>query len=343
MAISILQAIVHQIPKGRHSTKDDTDVVLSTELTPLQPATVRFIVDNIIKIALKQPREVKRDESQPSTTPKFVTEILIDPNGRFIEASQEIAKTLYRSQTPNSPSGILVVARTIEDGFESVLLMKAEHQEGIQVHRDPETGRLDLKHLEELIVGHNSRIYKVALLRLADDETIVGHMVDQQNGAMYADFFLADFLGCQLADKSEVQTKTFMDSAMKHFNEDIDDPEKASRYASGLAAYMQTPATDFQPSEFADTYLEPEDRDYFLDAIPQTVGNNVIRKDLKLITGGGQGIKFIGHGFTIVASQESISSGKIEVTKSDDGSTIMKLHGHLKKIGFGSLPQGSKD
>jgi len=343
MAISISKAIVHQIPKGKHSTKVDNDVTLSTELTPLRTETLRFIVDNIVKIALKQPREIKQDDSLSSTTPRLVKEILSDPESEFVSRSQDFAKTLFRSQNPNSPSGILVVAKIQDEGVNAVLLMKAEHQEGIQVRRDEKTGRLDLEHLAELIVGHNSKIYKVAVLNLADDGTVVGRMVDQQNGAMYADFFLADFLGCRLADRAEVQTKAFMDSAMKHFNDDIGDPEKATRYAAALSTYMHTPANDFQPSEFAATYLEPRDRDSFLGSIPESVGDNVIRKDLKLVTGGGQGIKFVGQGFTIVASQESLASGNLEVSTAEDGSTVLKLNGQLKKIGFGSLPKGSKE
>lgn len=342
MAITISQAIVHEIPKGAHSAKSDNDVTLSTELTPLQAETRRFIVDNMVKFALKQPREIKHDSSSTSNIPSRVTNIMQDPEKSFVQASQEIAKTLFRSQTPTSPSGILVVATIKEDNKKAVLLMKAEHQEGMRLRHDEETGRLDLEHLNELIVGHNSKIYKVALLELSNNGTIIGKMVDQQNGVMFADFFLSKFLGCQLADRAEIQTKDFMESAMKHFNSDLNDPEKATRYASALTTYMHAPSDVFQPSAFADTYLDADDRDHFLDSIPHSVGDNVIRKDLKLVTGGGSGIKFIGHGFTIVASQESLASGTVEVSKSDNGSTLIKLSGSLRQIGFGSIPKLSQ-
>lgn len=342
MGIQLLKAIVHEVPKGRYSTKDDVEVTLSTELTPLETETRRFIEDNMLKFALKHPRQVKRDNGAASNTPDLVASIIKDAGDPFVKASQELARALYRSQTANSPSGILVVASAKMDGREAVLLMKAEHQEGMRLRRDETTGRLDLEHLNELIVGHNSRIYKIALMELGDDDTVIGQMVDQQNGVMYADFFLADFLGCQLADKAEVQTKIFMDSAIKHFNESMDDPQKAARYAGALSSYMHAPGTDFQPSVFADDYLEPEDRDDFLDAIPDAVGDNVIRKDMSLVAGKGAGVRIIGHGFTVVASNEAFETGKITVSKEDSGETVIRLSGDLKHINFGALPKTSQ-
>jgi hypothetical protein len=342
VAITISKAIVHEVPKGAHSTKSDTDVTLSTELTPLQVETRRFIIDNMVKFALKHPRDIKWDQTASSNTPALVSKIINDADNSFVQASQDIARVLYRSQTANSPSGILVVASVVKDGRDAVLLMKAEHQEGMRLRRDEDSGRLDLEHLNELIVGQNSKIYKVAVMDLADDGTVIGQMVDQQNGVMYADFFLANFLGCQLADKAELQTKVFMESAIKHFNEQLSDPVKASRYAGALSAYMHAPTEDFQPSVFADDFLEPQDRDDFLAAIPDSVGDGVIRKDFKLIAGGGSGVRIIGHGFTVVASSEAFASGNISVSKSDNGDTVIKLSGDLKQMTFGALPKSSQ-
>lgn len=342
MAINLSKAIVHEVPKGKHSTKTDVEATLSTELTPLAPETRRFILDNMVKFALKHPRDIKADDSLASKTTSLVERIIKDSDdGPFVEASQELAKALFRSQTATSPSGILVVARVERDGRDSVLLMKAEHQEGMRLQRDPVSGRLDLEHLNELIVGQNSRIYKVALMELADDGTVIGQMVDQQNGAMYADFFLADFLGCQLADRSEIQTKVFMDSAMAFFNETLADTVKGARYAGALTAYMNAPGEDFQASVFADDFLDARDRDDFLAAIPETVGDAVIRKDMKLIAGGGSGVKFVGQGFTVTASNEAFESGNIDVSRDQNGATVIRLSGDLRQIRFGSVPKAA--
>lgn len=341
MGIQLLKAIVHEVPRGRYSTKNDTDVTLSTELTPLRPETRRFIEDHMLNFALKHPRLIKQDPNAASKTPSHVLKIVQDSDSSFIQASQDLARGLYRSQTGTSPSGILVVASATIDAREAVLLMKAEHQEGMRLRRDPSTGRLDLEHLDELIVGDNSRVYKIAVMEVADDDTIMGQMVDQQNGVMYADFFLADFLGCELADMAEIQTKVFMETAIKHFNADRD-PLKAARYAGALFSYMHAPDEDFQPSVFADNFLDAEDRDEFLEAIPESVGDTVIRKDMKLVPGKGSGLRIVGQGFTVVVSNEAFESGAITVSEEDSGETVIRLSGEVKQWNFGSLPQGSR-
>lgn len=342
MGIQLLKAIVHEVPRGKFSTKNDTDVTLSTELTPLRLETRRFIEDHMLNFALKHPRLIKQDSNAASTTPDRVLKIVQDSDNSFIQASQDLAKSLYRSQTGTSPSGILVVASATIDTRQAVLLMKAEHQEGMRLTRDDATGRLDLEHLDELIVGDNARVYKIAVMEVADDGTIVGQMVDQQNGVMYADFFLADFLGCELADRAEIQTKVFMETALKHFNSDSDNPVKAARYAGSLFSYMHAPDEDFQASVFADSFLDPEDRDEFLEAIPDSVGDTVIRKDMKLVPGKGSGLRIVGQGFTVVVSNEAFESGAITVSEEESGETVIRMTGEVRQWNFGSLPQGSR-
>jgi precorrin-6B methylase 2 len=83
----------------------------------------------MVKFALKHPRDIKWDQKASSNTPALVSKIINDVDNIFVQASQDIARVLNRSQTANSPSGILVVASVIKDGRNAVLLMKAEHQE----------------------------------------------------------------------------------------------------------------------------------------------------------------------------------------------------------------------
>lgn len=342
MGIHIRQTIVHEVPKGRHTPKDELDVTLSDQVTPLQTATRRFIEDNMLNFSLKHPRLIKEDIAAGSTTPDQVRAALTLPDINFVDASQQLARRLFRSQTANSPSGILIVASLELDGRDAILILKAEHQEGMRLRRSDDNGRLDLEHLNELIVGSNSRVYKIAVLEMVDG-MVTGQMVDQQNGVMFADFFLADFLGCKLADNAEVQTKAFMDSAMKFFNEEVRDQQKVAQYAGALVAYMQSPSTDFQPSEFADGFLDLDHRDDFLESIPAKVGDSIIRKDLSLVRGKGTGLRFFGPGFTVVASTHALESGKVEVSQDEGtGETIIRLSGDVKSVNFGSVPKESR-
>lgn len=337
--VHISRAIVHEIPKGRYTADGDSQVGLSGDETALAAQTKRFIEENMLDFALKSPRDILEDSEAGSTTPDLVRAVLGDPD-RFVEASQEVARNLHRAQTGNSPSGILIVAIVGSASDQSVVLLKAEHAEGMRLKRvgDSETGRFDLEHLDELIVGNNSRIYKIALLS-ANDNQVTGQMVDQQNGVAFADFFMSTFLGCRLADNSEVQTKQFMQSTMGWLNTSITDEVVQSRYATALVAYMASPAPTFQASEFADRFLDPEDRDDFLDALPQDVSSVVISKDLALVPGHGSGLRMYAPGIVISASASALDKGDLEILSEDQGSTTIRIRGSIKKYGLGSAPK----
>lgn len=341
MAVDLKESIVHEIPKGRSSSKSDVEVTLSSDITPLERETRRFLEDQVMKFSLKKPRMIKEDPESGIDTPSHIRKLL-KSDAEFVAASQQLARRLFQAQTANSPSGILIVARADVDGNSSAIILKAEHQEGMRLKRQKGSERLDLEHLNELIVGKNSRIYKIAAMHILEDESLFGKMVDAQNGAEFADFFLVDFLGCALADRSEVQTKIFVNAAMEHFNE-IDSYEKSSKYTQSLVAYMRSPQEEFQAGEFADQFIEPDDRDDFLRAVPESVGDGVIRKDMSLVPGKGAGLKFVGDGFTMVASSDAFESGAVSVTEEpESGTTVIRLTGEFRQISFGAPPKGTR-
>lgn len=336
--LQINLAIVHEIPKGRYVADSGVDVGLSNAVTELAPETRRFIEENILSFALKSPRAITEDVDAGSTTPNLVRALLASPND-FVVTSQEVAKNLYRAQTGNSPSGVLIVAAVTKDGVESVVILKAEHAEGMRLTRVGGTGgHFDLQHLNELIVGNNARIYKIAVIHVIEG-AIIGEMVDQQNGKSFADFFMSTFLGCRLADNSEVQTKQFMNSAMDWVNEAVPKAESRARYATALIAYMNAPADTFQATEFADTYLDPEHRDDFIGAIPDEISNNVISKAMKLVPGNGEGLRMYGSGVVISASAEALKSGALEVLSEESDSTTIRVRGSLQRYGLGVAPK----
>lgn len=276
MPVRIRRAIIHEIPKGKYSAEGEARVALSYSETALQVETRRFIEENMLDFSLRHPRLIVEDPTLAGTAPTLVKDMLSDP-ASFVERSQSLAQLLHQSQTGNSPSGILIVA-VVEDGSAvSLAILKAEHQEGMRLKRGEsgESDHFDLEHLNELIVGNNSRVYKIAVLNSQSD-LVSGQMVDQQNGVAFADFFLTHFLGCKLADDAEIQTKQFMEAALTFVNASVSDQALKARYAGAIVAYMQSPADTFQAAEFADQFLEVDDRDDFIAALPDAVSTAVI-------------------------------------------------------------------
>jgi hypothetical protein len=338
--VHIIRAIVHEIPKGRYAAGSPDQVALSSAESNLAPQTRRFVEENMLDFSLKSPREIREDTVSASTTPDHVRSIPGNPEENFVTASQDIARNLHQSQTGNSPSGILIVAVVGTEDAKSLVVMKAEHQEGMRLQRigDQATGHFDLEHLDELIVGNNSRVYKIAILQAAD-ELLAGQMADQQNGVAFADFFMSAFLGCRLSDDAEIQTRQFMKSSFEFVNGQISDEEKQGRYATALVAYISSPATTFQASEFAGQFLDPEDRDDFVRALPDTLAHSVINKNLALVPGQGSGLRLYGAGVVVSASAAALERGALEIVSEENGQTVVRITGSLKKFGLGTAPK----
>lgn len=337
--VKLIRAIVHEIPAGRYSPDSEYQVALSTVVSNLAPETRRFIEENMLDFALKSPRNILEDPGTSSGTPAVVREVLTDPDKNFVDGSQVLARGLHQAQTGNSPSGILIVAIVSQVEGEGLLIMKAEHQEGMRLRRvgDSDTGHFDLEHLDELIVGNNSRVYKIAVLR-PTGTALSGQMVDQQNGVAFAEFFLTNFLGCRLADNAEIQTKQFMDSTMAFINKDITDEDKRSRYATALVAYVTSPSETFQASAFSEQFLEPEDRDSYAHSLPEQIASTVIAKNLALVPGHGAGLRLYGSGVLVSVSAPALERGAVSVSE-ESGETKITITGPLKRYGLGTAPK----
>ncbi|PKQ18681.1 MAG: hypothetical protein CVT68_02170 [Actinobacteria bacterium HGW-Actinobacteria-8] len=340
--VSITRAIVHEVPAGKYVPGGESAVRLSAAETILAVPTRRFVEDNMLDFALKSPRHVVQDPGSGSTTPSLALKILTNPKKHFVESSQHIARNLHEAQTGGSPSGIVIVALVQHAGETGLAILKAEHQEGMQLKEVDDHGaaHFDLEHLNELIIGNNSRVYKIALLFAADDgETVVGQMVDQQNGVAFAAFFLGAFLGCRLAENAEIQTKSFVDSALNFANSDDLEPATRARYATALVAYVQSPEQTFAAADFAQRFLAPEDQDSFLSSMPEGIAGGVFTKDMTLVPGHGAGLRLYGQGVVVSASADALDRGALEVISEDDGGTVIRVSGAVRRFGLVNAPK----
>lgn len=310
MAQKITRAIIHSIPRGSYD--GSTTVELSEADIELHVQTKRFIETKIVSVALQEPRLIVEDGGSGSMTPARVREILQDDQS-FVPHSQSLSADLYAAQTGNSPAGIVVVAIVNDDGKRSVLIMKAEHQEGLQLRKN--NGVFDLDHLDDLIVGNNARVYKVAILSPAADGAVSGTMVDAQNGDSYAAFFLSKFLGCRLADDSELRTREFVDASMSFIERAGLPIEKRIRYTQAVMAYMHSPLETFQGTQFAEQFLEPGDQ--------ARMG----------------GLKMYAPGVVISANALALERGDIEVLDEDGEHVTFKVRGSLTRVALGKAPR----
>ncbi|MCA1982971.1 nucleoid-associated protein [Nocardioides nematodiphilus] len=314
--------MVHEVPRGSRRANPDGAVILSKDLTPLDPNTDRFIRDQMLAPFIPGGRDIVAvpdpavSDGNPglALVPSLVKEMLADPD-TLPEHSRTIAEHMFASQVGAASAGIFMASVGECGHGPSVIIMKAEHQEGVRMRHQGAPGSVsfDVEHIGELIVGKNSKVYKIAMLWVRDDGAVVGKMVDKQNGVAYADYFLHEFLGMDLRFNSEKLTRDLMDSATKHINANVD-PDKKVRYTRALVALLESPNDEVNTTQFLTQFIDPEDRDDFAAALPPEV-RAAFRKDTTLVKSriGGIVLDLQEGEVQVRATRNAFDNGGVEV------------------------------
>jgi len=322
--ITLGTTMVHEVPRGSTRTSED-GVTLSDDPTTLDAATDRFIRDQLLDPFVPSGRDIiavpeaTADGHDLELVPRLVVELLAN-DSKLPEHSQAIAEHLFASQVGAASAGIFLasVGDAVHVG-RCVILMKAEHQEGVRLQQRNANGHVvfEVEHIKELIVGQNSKVYKIAALWVDDKGEVVGKMVDRQNGVAYADYFLSRFLGMRLRHQAEKLTKDLLEAATMHINTTVH-ADKRTRYTRALVALMESPTDNINTTQFIRTSIDPEDRDAFEAALPSEV-RATFRKDVTLVKAQIGGIAFDLHDgeVHVRATAGAVDNGVIEVNAAD--------------------------
>lgn len=319
--ITLGDTMVHEVPRGSATANPDRSVVLSENLTVLDAATDRFIREQMLvpfvpsgRDIVAVPEEQADGALELPLVPSLVKELIAD-HTTLPEHSRAIAEHLFQSQVGSASAGIFLASVGKSGVGDCVIMLKAEHQEGVRMRQSgtPDHVAFEAEHIAELIVGKNSKVYKIALLWIREDGAVIGKMVDKQNGVAFADYFLHQFLGMDLRFNSEKLTRDLLDSATRHINANVD-PKKKTRYTRALVALMESPSDEVNTRQFLTTFIDPEDRDDFAAALPVEV-HSTFRKDTTLVKSRIGGIAFdLQDGEVQVrATRHAMDDGGVEV------------------------------
>jgi hypothetical protein len=158
-------------------------------------------------------------------------------------------------------------------------------------------------------------------------------MVDKQNGAGYADYFLHRFLGMQLTFQSEILTRDLLESATRHINASVA-PEKKTRYTRALVAMLESPEKEISGSQFLTRFIDPEDQDDFAEAMPPQVLAS-FRKDVTLVKSriGGLVFQLQNGAVEIKATTEAVERGLVEVDPTNEQVIIQGVPDNIAPSG----------
>lgn len=334
--IELGSTMVHEIPRGSGRTPSDRAVTLSEDPTALDAATDRFVRDQMLVPALASSRDVVEDptvDAADSVLPVTVKRILADPSV-LPGGSRTIAEHLFQAQSGAASAGVLLASTAKYEGRDVVILTKAEHQEGVRLRQSGTAGHVafQVEHIRELIVGRNSKVYKIAVLWL-DGPQLVGKMIDKQNGAAFADYFLGAFLQMTLRHQAEVATHGFVAAITNGIDAAPWSSEKKTRYTNALVAVLDSPDQQIDPQHFLRTFIDPEDRDGLNAALPAG-SSTAFRKDTKLVQDkvGGLRMRIADGAVEVRASHYAVDAGILNVESGHPDGPRITIKGSLDSV-----------
>lgn len=318
--ITLVSTMIHEVPRGK-IVDGGPSVVLSQDPTNLNPQTDRFIREEMLQPSFARGREIVHHSDLGSPIPDLARSVLLD-HAQLETASQRMAEHLHASQGGSASAGVFLCSLARADSIDRLIIMKAEHQEGVRLRQTVASDGVvsfEVEHLDELILGRAAQVYKIALLWInPTTDRLMGLMVDRQNGQGFADYFLDVYLGFELVHQAEKLTEDFVKSVSRFLKSASLSDEKKLRYGGAIAAVLESPTPNLNASNFVREFIDREDRDELRALIPQQVLANEFRKDTTLVASSIGGLRVrTAHGVLIQASSDAIDSGMVEVSESN--------------------------
>lgn len=252
--------IVHEIPK-RYAAEDDRDLELSEFVVDVGDVVRNFFKERITTTITRYGVDVTVDEGRDQRVPDWVRKHL-NGGADLVEMSQDMARHLFKSQDGVQPEGLLVLVDSTLEGEPALAILKLQKEEGARVQRTARGSQssLNVEHLRELILGQKTRVFKAGLFTLGHGGSVVGWVSDEQVKE-FANFFLHQFLGCELAKQPAQTTREFFVITREFINEEVAEPEQKAMIYEALQVEVRSSKDTLSTSEFIATHVPDEYHD----------------------------------------------------------------------------------
>ena len=287
------EVIVHDVPKRSDLSADEAISFSEAPIPNIDAQRRNYFRERIaVSLASGKAHHVVRDPDQSSDVPHLIAFVLEQPED-LVEASQDLARALYASQSKVNNPGLLTIITGRVGQERCVSILKLQRQTGLRMQQiTDDQGRRTYSStvFDDLTLNDDTRVFKASVFRAdapANADAIEGLVSDDQRHAdahaEVSQFFLSRFLGCKLKEEADVATKRLHEVSREFFRT-LDDPERELEYRAALTAELLRPSQTISPTEFAERHLRLNDRQRYLDYLGERgVAELAIDKDTDLI------------------------------------------------------------
>lgn len=333
-SLEITTLIVHEVP-SRSRDVNEVAPTLSEAESPMTREVRNFFEERLRATLSEAAFAAVADEDTDSPIPALV-DGLLNGDEDLVVPSQRMATRLFDVQTGVNSPGLIAVARGTLDGRAMLAVIKLEKEHGVRVRPEEIDGlrTLSVEHIRDLMLTEKTRVFKTGLFWAGDDGTeIVVCDYQRQVTHTVAGFFLRDFLGCDLATRADVDTRTFMQAVEWWINRDVESPEDRSAYSVALISEMNSQRTTVTPSAFASTHLKVKHRKSFLEALSAAdAPTKRFVKDTALVESQLRRIRYdVDTGAAVIAPPDTIGDS-VRVVSHGDGRTQIQVDGRLQRV-----------
>lgn len=335
--LQVERLIIHQIP--RRMAKESASLRVTDVENELSQEDKNFFSERIKGSLTKSSHEigVREESSEPSPVPKHVFEIFLDDT-KFVALSQSIAAHLYQCQTGVNPAGILVVSQLKIATKPALAILKLEKEEGMKFEpKVNEEGLIEcsIEQLSNLMLT-GGKVFKVGLFIKESEEItdMAGYVSDKQSADSVAKFFLEDFLGCYFLESSEKTTKKFFEASQDFINNLVEKPATKAKYEMAFLSTLRNNRETIEPTNFANDYLELEDRQKFISHLTENrIPTNSFKKNTNSIRNKIKNMHLFFKDTSVSVSGDPDSFEDIEIQDIGHGKVKVSFKAELEKIG----------
>lgn len=337
--ILVKKVIVHSIPK--HVKNDLTTEPKYSKLESKLSDGLKIFFRDKITQALESDKAFKICFNDASNSPvSYVcAEVLSKAGGDFVEQSKLLAKHLFEMQGGANAAGILVFIYGTVSALDTCFILKLEMDKGMQLTLDPKTDSYDIAEVENLMLTHKTKIYKVAMIinrkdfNVHFDGKLMDYQIDMKSKREVSTWFMDKFLGCVAFEDPKITTQKFY-NLTRSFIDTLEEPIQRTKYLQDLNSYVQKNSNTLSAKEFANDYITETSQksayESFLKSKSFTFSSFI--KDLSQIDNQVKKIMVtFENGISIVGTKGTLDD-KVTFEKMDSGETRAEITSKIKKV-----------